>query len=313
MKDTWSQPLRIETPTKLVHITTRTTNSALWLVNNKALEQRIYAFLAKYTEQYKVELYAFTLMGNHYHLLARFPEANMASFQRDFNARVAESVRILVKDFSGGHLFSRRYSSQIVELEDTIEHYFLYTFLQPVTSKLTARVSDYPGKSFLDDAASGRVNKYKYFAYGDYYRAKKRNKKVCKSNFWREHSLKFERLPHYAHFSQSAYKDKIKKLAEEKRASILEKHKAENANKPKQYFTKAQLRKITPGSYPKKTKKSKRTPIVLCFNPQVKRLLLEWYFSTYAAFRDAVESYKKGDLSISFPPRTYSPPGLAPT
>ena len=310
MKKTWSQPLRIETPKKIVHITTRTANSALWFVNNSALENRIYAFLAKYVEQYGVELYAFTLVGNHYHLLARFPEGNMASFQRDFNARIAESVRILVRNFRGGHLFSRRYSSQILDMEDTIEHYFLYTFLQPVTSKLTARVSDYPGKNFLNDAASGRENKYKYFAYGEYYRAKKRSKKVRKSSYWREHSLKFERLPFYSHLSKTAYRNKIKELAEQKRVSVLEEH--QNSKKPQYYLTKAQLRKVSPGSYPKKTKKGKRTPIVLCFNPQAKKLLLEWYFLTYSAFRDAVESYKKGDFSISFPPGTYSPPGLAP-
>jgi len=313
MKNTWSQPLRIETPEKIIHITTRTANSALWFVNNSVLEERIYAFLAKYVEQYRVELYAFTLIGNHYHLIARFPEGNMAGFQRDFNARIAESVRILVKNFRGGHLFSRRYSSQILELEDAIEHYFLYTFLQPVTSRLTAKISDYPGKNFLNDAASGRENKYKYFAYGEYNRAKKRSNKVRKSNYWREHALRFERLPFYAHLSKGAYKDKIKTIAEKKRGSILDKHKTENPGKPQYYLTKPQLRKITPGSYPKKTKKSKRTPIILCFHPQVKKLLLEWYFLTYSAFRDAVESYKKGDFSISFPPGTYSPPGIAPS
>ena len=313
METIWSQPLRIETPNNIVHISTRTANSALWFVNNPKLEGRIYAFLAKYIEHYQAELYAFTLVGNHYHLLARFPEGNMASFQRDFNARIAESVRILVPEFRGGHLFSRRYASQILDMEDTIEHYFLYTFLQPVTSKLTARISDYPGKSFLNDAASGRENKYKYFAYREYYKAKIKNKKARRSDYWREHTLKFERLPFYTHLSRQAYKEKIKKIAEKKRVATLEEHKIKKGGKTLGYLTKAELRKVKPGSYPKSTKKGRRTPIVLCFNPLAKKLLLEWYFLTYSAFRDAVESYKKGDFSISFPEGTYSPPGLVPT
>jgi len=313
MKTIWSQPLRVETPNNIVHITARTANSALWFVNNPQLEERIYAFLAKYIEQYEVKLYAFTLIGNHYHLLAKFPESNMASFQRDFNARIAESVRILVKGFKGGHLFSRRYASQILDQDDTIEHYFLYTFLQPVTSKLTARVSDYPGKSFLNDAASGRENKFRYFAYRDYYKAKIKNKRAQRSDFWREYWLRFERLPFYAHLSEGAYKAKIKKIAEDKRLYLIEEHSRKKDKETVRYLTKAELRKIKPGSYPKGTKKGGRTPLVICFNHMAKKLLLEWYFLTYSAFRDAVESYKKGDFSISFPPGTYSPPGLAPS
>ena len=43
----WSQPLRVEAPEYAQLATSRCINSALWFVNNKKLEERIYAFLAK--------------------------------------------------------------------------------------------------------------------------------------------------------------------------------------------------------------------------------------------------------------------------
>ena len=311
MKETWSQPLRIETPDNVVHITTRTVNSALWFVNNKELEERIYAFLAKYVEHYKVKLYAFQLVGNHYHLVARFPLGNMAAFQRDFNARIAESVRIMVKKYRGGHLFSRRYSSQIMEGDNTLEHYFFYTCLQAVSSKLTARISDYPGKNFLSDAAGRIERQYRYFAYGAYKKAKRKNPKVRKADYWREYSLSFERLPHLDHLSRKVYRETIMQMAEKKRIEFLKKNREENGGEEPRYMTKEELRKVEPGSYPARTKKGNRMPIVLCLDLEAKKELLAWYFSIYHAFRDAVEAFKKRDLSIKFPPGTYRPPGMA--
>ena len=84
----WSHPIRVECGERFQHITTRTAGSRLWFVNNKKLEERILAFLGFYQEKYTVELSSFKLMGNHYHLVARFPNKNRAQFMRDFNARI---------------------------------------------------------------------------------------------------------------------------------------------------------------------------------------------------------------------------------
>ena len=80
--------------------------------------------------------------------------------------------------------------------------------------------------------------------------------------------------------------------------------------KKQMFLTKNELRKVVPGSFPRSTKKGKRTPLVLCLNPRARKLLLDWYFSVFHAYRDAVEALKKRDSSIEFPYGTYHPPGL---
>jgi hypothetical protein len=56
---------RIESKDHTSFTTSRCRNSELWFVNNKQLEARILAYLAKYTTMYEVILYGFAIEGNH--------------------------------------------------------------------------------------------------------------------------------------------------------------------------------------------------------------------------------------------------------
>ena len=65
MGKTWSQLLRVEDSEHVRLSSSRTINSVLWFVNNKALENHILAYLAKYVQKHSVELYAFVIVGNY--------------------------------------------------------------------------------------------------------------------------------------------------------------------------------------------------------------------------------------------------------
>ena len=201
----WSQPLRIESIEYPQLITSRTINSKLWFVNNKALEYRVNGYLAKYQAKYSVQLYAHAIVGNHYHLVARFPKGNRSQFFRDFNARFAEAVRYYVPEFEGGPLFENRFTPQVLPLEADLEKYFFYCALQPVSSGLTERISDYSDYNSFSDAASQAPRKYKVFNYGDYNAAKRTNPHVKREQFMEEHTLFFDKLPHLEHLSQAEY------------------------------------------------------------------------------------------------------------
>ena len=69
-----SEQLKINIPEEVCLTTIRTQNSRLWFVNNKKLEEEVLSYLAKYQNIYGVVLYAFILIGNHYHMVAKFPK-----------------------------------------------------------------------------------------------------------------------------------------------------------------------------------------------------------------------------------------------
>ena len=303
----WSQPLRVETPDYPVLITSRTINSVLWFVNSKQLELFILGYLAKYQQKYNVEIFSFVLMGNHFHLLARFPEANMASFMRDLNARIAGGVSHLVPQFPGGPLFQRRYSSQILPLEDDAEHYFFYCALQAVNDGLASRISEYPGYNSVYDAMKGRVRKYKTVHWGKYAARRRTDPNVSIEEFTEWNELRFSRLPSFEALEQKDYEKQILRSLEQKR---IEKVK-DWLSKKHRFPSKDALRRMKPGSLPRKTKKGIMRPIVLSQCQKTRKRFLSWYFSIVESYREASERFRNGDLTIQFPPMTYRPlPGL---
>ena len=287
-------------------ITCRTINSALWFVNNKELELAILAYLAKYLEKYQVIIYAFVLLGNHYHLLVKFPHGRRSEFFRDFNARIAELVRFYVPEFLGGPLFERRFTPQVLPLDEDLEKYFYYCALQPVSTGLTERISDYDGYNSFTQAATQTVKEFRLCNYGAYNAARRTNPSISKSLFYEYHTLKYEPLPRYQELPRAEYKTKLHQLLEERRGEIIEEHRAKGKSFPR----KEQLKAVRAGTIPQNTKKGGVRPLVLSVSMEAKKQYLAWYFSVVEAYRLAVERYRKGEFGVEFPPGTFRPNGM---
>ena len=147
---------RIETKQVPTFQTTRTRRSELWFVNNKDLEDAILGQAAKCQARYGVKLYAFAIEGNHIQFPALFPNANRANFMRDFNSWVARAVPRFQKNYPGGRLWARRFSSEYLPGNDDVEELFFYTVLQAVQDGLVDDIADYPGYNCFEDAIRGR-------------------------------------------------------------------------------------------------------------------------------------------------------------
>ena len=244
--------LRVEIPGIVEFSTSKTVNSALWFVNNQVLETRICSYLAKYAEKYGVKLYAFVIQGNHYHLLAEFVEGTRAAFFKDFNARIAEAVRELVPAFGEGSLFRGKYKPQFLPLEEDVEDKFFYSALQPVSSGLCEKVSDYPGYNSFSDAVRGKTRKFKLVNRGEYNSRKRFDKSISIEDYTKTYELKFERLSNYKKLSQKEYSKLMHKKLEKLRLDILSRKSKEGYKYPSPEY----LKKIKPGSIPKTTEES---------------------------------------------------------
>lgn len=302
-----SQPLRIESSDFASFITSRTINSRLWFVNNQRIERICLTNLARYGEKYGAELYAFALMGNHHHEVARFPRLNRSSFYRDFNARLAEGVRNFVEGFEGGPVFERRFSDQALPLADDIEEQFFYCALQGVAEGLCEHPDEYPGYNSFHDAINGVKRVVYYTDWATFNSRKRFNRKLTPEDFTTEHILEFKRLPGYEHLTQREYKKLMLRRREERRLKLVEERKTRGLG----FVSPEKLLDVIPGTKPKTTKRSKREskrPLVLTKCAEAKKIFLEWYFSIYEAYKSAVKEYRLGNLAAKFPPGTYRPP-----
>jgi len=216
-----SQPLRIEDIDVASFGTSRAIRSRLWFINNKALEQHILGYLAKYKEKYRVKAFAFAFFGSHYHLLSQFTQRNRASFYRDFNARIAEAVRRFVPNYIGGPLFERRYSEQAIPCAEDVVNKFFYCALQAVNSGLVKNISDYPGYNSFTDSVYERARKYKVVDWGKYNAARRYNPEVSIEDYTEEYELTFERLPNYQKLSPKEYRKKMMAELKERQKKAL--------------------------------------------------------------------------------------------
>jgi REP element-mobilizing transposase RayT len=69
--------------------------------------------LSEMAERFEVEVCAYVLMGNHYHLLLRTRRANLSRAMQWFG--VAYTSRFNIKNQKSGHLFQGRFKSILVE------------------------------------------------------------------------------------------------------------------------------------------------------------------------------------------------------
>lgn len=102
--------------------------------------------LGDFSDRFEVEVFAYVLMGNHYHLLLRTLDANLSksmqwlntSYTRKFNLR---SNRV-------GHLFQGRYKSLIVENDAYLLQLSCYIHRNPLRAGIADRLADYPWSSY---------------------------------------------------------------------------------------------------------------------------------------------------------------------
>ncbi|MGJ8677432.1 MAG: transposase [Akkermansiaceae bacterium] len=79
-------------------------------------------------------LYAYTLMGNHYHLVFKTPEANLVEGMTWFQSTVTK--RHNARNRLRGHLFSGRYKAVLVEEGEYLSTLIHYVHLNAVRAKL---------------------------------------------------------------------------------------------------------------------------------------------------------------------------------
>jgi REP element-mobilizing transposase RayT len=282
-------------------------NSRLWFINHPVFHERILAFLARYQERFHVILYGFALMGNHYHLLANFPERNKAQFFRCFNSMIARLTQSFVKEFEGGKLWHRRVRTEEVGKDrNDILNSFFYIALNPVSSGLVSKISDYESYNSFHDAVTSRKRKFKIFNREDYNNRKRYNKKLTEADCMTEHTLQFSRLPGYEDLPAEEYIRMMKAELERRRGETIKERQAQGLG----FASKEALSKQRPGAKPKNTKtagRNSKRPLILSRSVEVRRAFYNWYWPMRAAYKEASKRFRAGDLNVGFPTGTYRP------
>src|SRR5574341_1284233 len=124
-----ARALRIQLPGSFYHLTCRgNERRAIFRDDTDRL-----AFLAKLMTSlgiYQVELHAYVLMDNHFHLMVRTLRGNLSEFMRHFNISYTSAFNRRHRRV--GHLYQGRYKAIVVDRDSYLLELSRYVHLNPV-------------------------------------------------------------------------------------------------------------------------------------------------------------------------------------
>ena len=102
--------------------------------------------LGQMSERFDVDIFAYVLMGNHYHLLLRTNKANLSKSMQWLGTTY--TTRFNLRNSRNGHLFQGRYKSIVVENDSYLLQLSYYIYRNPLRAGIVRRLIDYRWSSY---------------------------------------------------------------------------------------------------------------------------------------------------------------------
>jgi len=135
-----SRPLRIEFPHALYHLTSRGNRREAIFLDDADCEAFL-DVLAQCCERMDAAVYAYCLMGNHYHLVLTTRRPNLSALMRQLNGVYTQ--RFNRRHGKAGHVFQGRFKAILVDREAYFLEICRYVELNPVRAHLVRSALDW--------------------------------------------------------------------------------------------------------------------------------------------------------------------------
>jgi putative transposase len=140
-----ARPWRIEFEGALYHILSRG-NQRQDIFRNDADRHLFLETLGQMASCYDIDIYAYVLMGNHYHLLLKTHNANLSKAMQWFGTTYTR--RFNIGHNCSGHLFQGRFKSFIVQNDAYLTQLSCYIHRNPLRAGIVLRLADYRWSSY---------------------------------------------------------------------------------------------------------------------------------------------------------------------
>ena len=152
-----SRPLRIEFPDALYHVMSHG-NGNKWIYKDETDMNNFIDSLVRIVEKYGFQIFGFTLMRNHYHILLKTPSGNLSRGMMQFNRELAVLINHRIK--RKGSVFQHRYKAILVQEEEYFGNAYDYVTDNPIRAKICSEPKEYEGShTFWLDKNDERMKK----------------------------------------------------------------------------------------------------------------------------------------------------------
>ena len=140
-----TRPLRIEYEGAYYHVMNRGRGRQT-IFHDEAYFNAFLNTLAEAQQRFGLEVHAYCLMSNHYHLLLKTPEGNLQRAMRHVGGLYTQRYNRLKK--TDGPLFRGRYKAILVDHDEYLLHLSKYIHRNPVEACMVERLEDYAWSSY---------------------------------------------------------------------------------------------------------------------------------------------------------------------
>jgi REP element-mobilizing transposase RayT len=140
-----ARPLRIDQEDTFYHVLNRGNEQRAVFRDAQDCEGFL-SRLGRCSQRFSLGVYAYVLMGNHYHLLVRTREANLSAAIQWLG--VSYSAWHNARHHRSGHLFQGRFKSFLIAEDSYLYRLLLYIHRNPLRAGLAEQVADYPWSSY---------------------------------------------------------------------------------------------------------------------------------------------------------------------
>ena len=142
---TMARPLRITFNGAWYHVMNRGVNRNRIFFNNENREKFL-DLLNDITKVYGIEIHAFCLMDNHYHLIVHTSHGNISQAVRHLNSKFAQYINLTLK--RDGPLFRGRFKAILISADDYLVRLSRYIHLNPREAGIINKLENYQWSSY---------------------------------------------------------------------------------------------------------------------------------------------------------------------
>jgi REP element-mobilizing transposase RayT len=286
----------------LVEVTCRTVQGRFLLTPSTELNEIILGALGRAQELYPVGICAFAFTSNHFHLLLRVDSTRqMALFMGHFNSNLAREAGRLVRWCE--KFWGRRYQAIPVSEEEGAQVDRLrYVLAHGCKEGLVEHLRDWPGVSAVRALVEGRPLEGLWFDRTRENVARRRGIVFERLRYAIPYTVQLEPLPCWAHLSIEEYRGCIAEVVDEIESQAARERQLDDrpARGPEAILAQE------PHQAPE-TLETSPAPLFHAASRKIRRELHEGYKRFVAAFRDAAERLRAGELDVVFPSGSFPP------
>jgi REP element-mobilizing transposase RayT len=140
-----ARPLRVEYSGAVYHVINRgNAGENIFRVNRD--REKLLEYIEKAAERFLLNIHAYCLMDNHFHILLETQQPNLSKALQWFSVSYAGYFNR--KYHRIGHLFHGRFKSILVDADEYLKQLSRYIHLNPVRAGLVNQPVDYPWSSY---------------------------------------------------------------------------------------------------------------------------------------------------------------------